>query len=48
MLSDLIRQISEVLTLGIPLTAQLRVALYPAMTERFTSGCVNLGASEKS
>lgn len=36
------------LTLGVPLTEQLRVALYPAMTERFTRGCVNLGACEKS
>ncbi len=36
------------LTFGMPLTEQLRVALYPAMMERFTSGCVNFGASEKS
>lgn len=35
-------------TLGIPLTAQLSVVLYPAITERFTKGWVNLGASEKS
>lgn len=40
--------VRTLLTFGIPLTEQLRVALYPAMTERFTRGCVNLGASEKS
>lgn len=36
------------LTFGMPLTEQLRVALYPAIIERFTKGWVNLGASEKS
>lgn len=36
------------LTFGMPLTEQLRVVLYPAMIERLTKGCVNLGASEKS
>lgn len=38
----------RLLTFGMPLTEQLRVALYPAITERFTKGCVNLGASVKS
>lgn len=36
------------LTFGMPLTEQLRVAVYPAITERFTSGLVNLGASDRS
>lgn len=44
----LIFDVMTLLTFGIPLTEQLRVALYPAMTERFTKGCVNLGASAKS
>lgn len=40
--------VHAVLTFGMPLTEQLRVALYPAMTERFTKGRVNLGASDRS
>ncbi|MEQ2203911.1 hypothetical protein XENOCAPTIV_005255 [Xenoophorus captivus] len=35
-------------TFGIPRTAQLRVALYPAIIDRLTKGCVNFGASENS
>lgn len=40
--------VHTVLTFGWPLTEQLRVALYPAITERFTRGRVNLGASDRS
>lgn len=40
--------VHTVLTFGTPLTEQLRVALYPAITERFTKGRVNLGASDRS
>lgn len=41
-------KVHTVLTFGMPLTEQLRVALYPAITERFTNGRVNLGASDRS
>lgn len=30
--------VNVIRTLGIPLTAQLSVVLYPAITERFTKG----------